>query len=207
MIRKELKKQLHELEKRYAAVPRKVDPLRHYARLHAIRVAATALYGEPKIDEPLMYATLRSKPVLEKEIAAKYQCSDCAEELLRLVFYPLFMFGALPGAGDNVKFERVFSETPDWLLKFTGVEWDANILGFKLRELEEAPALGRKARRERNRWPNLPYGTIDAGGPCSNPDGSWKRIVKRRCRELDSDEEPIWLAPSHLMSPDWVPPS
>ena len=94
------------------------------------------------------------------------------------------MFDYLRGGNDNSKFERIFSEAPAWLLKFTAVEWDAKLLGFKLRKLVGAPALGRKARLDRNKWPFLPEGTIDGGGPCSEPDEPWEEIVKRRCRKL-----------------------
>ena len=93
------------------------------------------------------------------------------------------MFCNLPGGGnDNSKFERIFSEAPAWLLKFTAIEWDAKLLGFKLRELVGAPELGRQARLDRNYWPGLPSETIDAGGPCSEPDEPWEKIVERRCQ-------------------------
>ena len=94
------------------------------------------------------------------------------------------MLDALRRADDNLKFERIFSKAPVWLLKFTGIEWDAKLLGFKLRKLVGAPALGWEARRDRNRWPFLPEGTIDAGGECSDPDEPWERIIERRCYEL-----------------------
>jgi hypothetical protein len=91
------------------------------------------------------------------------------------------MFNNFPGDNGKLKFERIFSEAPAWLLKFTGVEWDAKLLGFKLRKLVGTPELGREARRDRNNWPLLPRGTIDAGGPCSEPDEPWEKIVERRC--------------------------
>ena len=93
------------------------------------------------------------------------------------------MFDKLPGGNEKFKFERIFSEAPAWLLKFTGIEWDAKLLGFKLRKLVGAPTLGRQARLDRNKWPFLPEGTIDAGGPCSEPDEPWEKIVERRCHE------------------------
>jgi hypothetical protein len=94
------------------------------------------------------------------------------------------MFDTLRGDNDKVKFERIFSEAPAWLLKFTAVEWDGKILGFKIPKLVGAPELGREARLDRNKWPSLPEGTIDAGGPCLEPDEPWEKIVKRRCHEL-----------------------
>jgi hypothetical protein len=195
MIRRELKSQLIELEKRYAAaVAAKRDaetaPGR-WARFHAVEVAAVVLYGEPKIAEPLSIAHLRMQEKLDNQFAA------AADELFRQfgevhhhthkvgrIFYPVLMFDALPEADGNLKFEQIFSKAPVWLLNFTGIEWDAKLLGFKLPKLVGAPALGEEARRDRNHWPFLPEGTIDAGGPCSEPDEPWEKIIERRCREL-----------------------
>jgi len=103
---------------------------------------------------------------------------------LRGTFYSVRMFNALPGADINLKFERIFSKAPVWLLNFTGIEWDAKLLGFKLPKLVGAPALGEEARRDRNQWPFLPEGTIDRGGPCSEPDEPWEKIIERLCRRL-----------------------
>jgi hypothetical protein len=195
MIRRELKGQLIELEKRYAAaVQAKRDEENAPARsacFHAIEVAAIVLHGEPKIDEPLSVAYSRMQEKLDKEFAAaaeEYWIRKLGEKPhptnpIRAFLYPMLMFDALRGADNNLKFERIFSKAPVWLLKFTGIEWDAKILGFKLRKLVGAPALGSEARRDRNRWPNLPEGTIDAGGPCSEADEPWERIIERRCRE------------------------
>ena len=80
MIRRELKSQLIELEKRYAAaVEAKRDEEnapRRWARFHAVEVAAVVLYGEPKIAEPLSVAHLRMQEKLDKQFAA------AADELL-----------------------------------------------------------------------------------------------------------------------------
>ena len=74
MIRRELKSQLIELEKRYAAaVAAKRDEENapgRWARLHAVEVAAVVLYGEPKIAEPLSVAHLRMQEKLDKQFAA-----------------------------------------------------------------------------------------------------------------------------------------
>ena len=60
MIRRELKSRLIELEKRYAAAVQakrdEADAPARWAHLHAIEVAAVALYGEPKMEEPLAIA-------------------------------------------------------------------------------------------------------------------------------------------------------
>jgi len=193
MIRRELKSQLIELEKRYAAaVAAKRDeenaPAR-WAHFHAMGVAAVVLYGEPKMAEPLSEARSRMQEKLDEQFAAaadEYWIRKNGEKThpdTRRFFCHVFMFEALPGADDNLKFERIFSKAPVWLLHFTGVEWDAKLLGFKLPKLVGAPALGQEARLDRNRWPQLPKGTIDAGGPCSEPDEPWERIIERRCRE------------------------
>lgn len=156
MIRRELKSQLTELEKRYAAaVKAKRDeetaPAR-WARPHAVGVAAVVLYGEPKIAEPLSDAYSRMQEKLDKQFAAA--ADECwlrhTGPFLRGVLCQKLMFDALPGANDNLKFERIFSKAPVWLLHFTGIEWDAKLLGFKLPTSVGAPALGEEARLDRN---------------------------------------------------------
>jgi hypothetical protein len=192
MIRRELKSQLIELEKRYAAaVEAKRDEENapgRLARFHAVEVAAVVLHGEPKIAEPLSVAHLRMQEKLDKQFGAAadeyWQLEGKVHPTLRGTYYSLFMFNALPGADANLKFEQIFSKAPVWLLNFTGIEWDAKLLGFKLPKLVGAPALGEEARLDRNRWPFLPEGTIDRGGPCSEPDEPWEKIIERRCREL-----------------------
>jgi hypothetical protein len=192
MIRRELKGQLTELEKRYAAaVEAKRDEETapaQWAYYHAIRVAAVVLYGEPKIAEPLSVAHLRMQEKLAKQFGAAadeyWQLEGKVHPSLRGTYYAEFMFNALPGADVNLKFERIFSNAPIWLLHFTGIEWDAKLLGFKLPKLVGAPVLGEEARLDRNRWPSLPEGTIDRGGPCSEPDEPWEKIIERRYREL-----------------------
>ena len=193
MIRRELKSQLIDLEKRYAAAVKakrdEEDAPGGWARLHAVEVAAVVLYGEPKITEPLSEANSRMREKLVKQFAAAAdewhlrKTGEKANHLMREGLCQLRMFYALPGADDNLKFERVFSKAPVWLLKFAGIEWDAKLLGFKLPKLVGAPALGVEARLDRNQWPFQPEGTIDRGGPCSEPDEPWEKIVERRCRE------------------------
>ena len=197
MIRRELKTQLNALEKRIAAaVQAKQDkanaPLRH-ALTHVIEVAAVALHGEPKIEEPLRIAQSRMQKKLEKEFGAVVEelwaretgsKLDCCFRPHFHSLYPRLMFDSLPEDSRLFEFKRIISEAPAWLLKFTAVEWDAKLLGFKLRKLIGTPELGRDARLDRNKWPSLPEGTIDAGGPCSEPDEPWEKIVERRCHEL-----------------------
>jgi hypothetical protein len=197
MIRRELKSQVNDLEKRIvAAVQMKrneADAPAHYARIHALAVAAVALYGEPKIKEELRIAQSRMVEKLDKKFAAVVEVWRIREGVEEVdvnhvtkagYLYPHLMFDDLSGDNDNLKLEQIFSEAPAWLLKFTAVEWDAKILGFKLPELVGTPELGRYARVDRNSWPVLPHGTINEEGPCLEPDEPWEKIVKRRCREM-----------------------
>ena len=81
MIRRELKSRLIELEKRYAAAVQakrnEADAPPRFAHLHAIQVAAVALYGEPKMEEPLSVAQSRMQEKLNKEFAAAAKESGC----------------------------------------------------------------------------------------------------------------------------------
>ena len=184
------------MEKRYAAAvhAKRDEDLApaQWAYLHAIEVAAVVLCGEPKMEEPLSVAQSRMQEKLAKEFAAAAQerwireRGEKAESWMIPRLCLLLMFNALHGANDNLKFERIFSKAPVWLLKFTGVEWDAKLLGFKLRKLVGAPELGSEARLERNQWPFLPKGIIDAGGPCSEADEPWERIIERAVRRMSA---------------------
>jgi hypothetical protein len=74
MIRRALKSQLTELEKRFAAAvaanrDEENAPAR-WAHFHAMGVAAVVLHGEPKIAEPLSLAQSRMQEKLDKQFAA-----------------------------------------------------------------------------------------------------------------------------------------
>jgi hypothetical protein len=93
----------------------------------------------------------------------------------------------LPGGPE--KFSGPLASAPRWLLKFAGVERDADILGFKLPDLSQAPELRRNARKDRDRWPLLPEGTIDAGAPCYEPDlpVSTEKLIERHIETTMSE--------------------
>jgi hypothetical protein len=196
MIRRELKSQVNDLEKRIAAAVQmkrnEADAPAHYALIHALAVAGVALYGEPKIKEELSIAQSRMVEKLDEKFAAEvevWRIREGMEEVdvnhvIKAYLYPHLIFHDLSGDNDNLKFEQIFSEAPAWLLKFTAVEWDAKILGFKIPDLVGTPELGCYARVCRNNWPVLPHVTINDGGPCLEPDEPWEKIVKRRCREM-----------------------
>ena len=107
MIRRELKSQLIELEKRYAAAVQakrdEKDAPACWARMHAKELAAVALYGEPKMEEPLSVAHSRMQEKLDKQFAAaadewgirEFGGKTPPTTIARL--YALFSFDALPG--------------------------------------------------------------------------------------------------------------
>ena len=74
MIRRELISRLIDLETRYAAAVQakrdKVDAPLGHARQHAVGVAAVALHGEPKIEEPLRFARSRMEEKLDQGICS-----------------------------------------------------------------------------------------------------------------------------------------
>ena len=103
MIRRELKSQLIELEKRYAPVVRakrdkETAPAR-WAHFHALQVAAVASYGEPKMEEPLRVADSRIIEKLGEELFIA-----AVDEWWSAALRP----DALRRADDNLKFERIF---------------------------------------------------------------------------------------------------
>jgi hypothetical protein len=141
-------------------------------------VVALVLYGEVNPHERLRWAKLRAIGKLRVLVGAEAErrVRDLAEsqhmnvQFLAEYEYPKIMLESLPGKDDQSKFAHVFASAPIWLLKFTAVERDALLLGFDLPDLSGAPQLGRDARHDRDSWPLLPLKTIDAGGPCDDPD-------------------------------------
>jgi hypothetical protein len=146
-----------------------------YARLHSTAVAAVSRYGNPQIDEPLCRAYRRAMDELEvsfeTEIDQWLEENNWSRSKLRAAaLSPGIMILLGKSEGEYAKVAADLFSVPAWLLKFTGVKRDARILGYTLPDLSRAPKLGREARKDRDRWPLLPEGTIDAGGPCDEPD-------------------------------------
>jgi hypothetical protein len=146
-----------------------------YARSHSTAVVAVSRYGNPQIDEPLCHAYRRTMDELESlfktEIAQWLEENNCSRYQLRAgAVSPGIMILLNESEGKDARVAADLSSVPAWLLKFTGVKRDADILGYMLPDLSRAPKLGREARKDRDRWPLLPEGTIDAGGPCDEPD-------------------------------------
>jgi hypothetical protein len=147
-----------------------------YALQHAGSVVALVLYGNVDIHEKLELAWDRAEKKLRVMYGAEIERhlrESKAEHLNPREFYHIHILEALPGEVDTIQLSRAFASAPPWLLKFTGVVRDALVIGFEMPDLSGAPELGRKARAQRDRWPRLPTGTIDAGGPCDDPDPKW----------------------------------
>jgi hypothetical protein len=138
---------------------RELDRRKPAARDHAIRLAALILYGEPQVDEALSTSWRRA---LDQLKLSHIPDSQLCDHLRRHV----------PGAeGDELAaVSRVFETAPPWVLSFCCASLDRNILGIKIPDLSGVPNLGRLAVREAlSAWPDLPKGTIDAGGPIPQP--------------------------------------
>lgn len=148
-----------------------------FARIHAASVIAVAHYGEPRTDEPLLRACTRASHKLVDRFGRETirRCEEEFEQLgaggpgRHIMKHPslrpeivVLLDRDLSG---RTSLSRALARAPVWLLKFTGVERDADILGFRLRDLSGAPMLGRDALLDRARWPCLPECTIDAGVP------------------------------------------
>ncbi len=144
-------------------------------RRHAAEVLALFVHGGPQIDEQLWIAQRRARAVMrvlygpetERRLIQSGRRVD--GEPVEL-FYSDTMLACLPGEDDAEKFARIFAAAPAWLLKYTAVDRDAMLLGFQLRDLSGGPQLGAIARGQRDAWPYLPGGTIDAGGSSDGPD-------------------------------------
>ena len=158
------------LEMRVREALIEVAPL-FYASMHAASVVALVRYGDAQIDE---------RPQFDKRVIAKLvsllgpDIKPWLEEPSPHLSHPslcpqiIMLLKELPGGPEQ--FSGPLASAPRWLLKFAGVQRDAHILGFKLPNLSRASKLGREARKDRDRWPLLPQGTIDAGGPCDEHD-------------------------------------
>ena len=117
------------------------------------------------MEEPLSVAQSRMQKKLQKTRSGSGRAADSrtwgkSGPLDDSFFSPRVTFNALHGANNNLKFERIFSKAPVWLLQFHWRRMGCKTTGLQTsRKLAGAPELGSEARRERNRWPFLPKGT------------------------------------------------
>jgi hypothetical protein len=168
---------LKKRKDRYEELVQSLD-WRPQAAMHATAVAAIAIYGHPKIDEPLLRAwarTLRRHRItIRNEYGREYQyehghehehreryeyekeLKDAAREL-----YPIIMEGANP----TEKFTEIFRTAPVWLLEFTWMRWDASLLNFDLPAMSDKQVWGEQGLADMLRWPLLPLGMMTDGDP------------------------------------------
>jgi hypothetical protein len=122
---------------------------------HATKLVTLILHGEPHIEEPLVIAWYRALDHLGLSgmpHALPYRLRD--------------VVAALPGDTESAKIARVLSSAPSWLLHFCMASLDCFVLGIELpKSSEPVPEFGRDGLRDMRSWPDLPIGTIAAGGP------------------------------------------
>lgn len=137
--------------------------LHQAARDHATMVVAVLLHGAPQIKEPLRFAWWRARDNLGLTDIPSAQIPDRLRALV---------VANLPGDTENAKFAHVFSSAPRWLLAFCFCVIDGYILGIDLpKDSEPPPEPGCKGINDMfESWPNLPTGTLEAGGPIHEPD-------------------------------------
>jgi hypothetical protein len=144
------------------------------ARLHAIAVAAIVLSGEPKIDEPLKCAWVRTLRHYNITVLNEYgrefdyenpYVADIrsARELPQAA---KILFPAIIGdANETEKLAEIFKKAPVWLLEFTWIRMDASLLHFDLPEMSDKQLRGEAGVKDRLRWPLLPWGMMTDGDP------------------------------------------
>jgi hypothetical protein len=136
--------------------------LRQAARDHATMVVAVLLHGAPRIDEPLRFAWWRARDNLGLTDIPSAQIPDRLRALV---------VANLPGDTENAKFAHVLCSAPQWLRYFCCCHFDAHLLGFDLPEYSEpVTEPGREGIVDLSKWPRLPTGTLEAGGPILEPD-------------------------------------
>jgi hypothetical protein len=166
-----------------------------------MNLVAVILHGEARVDEPLDIAWHRALEQLSLERLADFTPSAHVAARLRPVLLP-----QLPGDTENAKLAHVLNSAPTWLIKFCHAWMDARVLGFELQQDSSFRLeFGRIGLREGvDAWPDLPKGTLAAGGPIppspfdvlsseesiellrlmENGEESWSRGDRRRHREI-----------------------
>jgi hypothetical protein len=171
---------------------------RQAARDHATKLVTLILHGNPQVEEPLGIAWRRALDRLGLTGSPQAVLPD----LLRAR-----VVADLPGDTENAKFAQVFGSAPRWLLSFCIAWADCRLLGFDLpKSSEPLPEAGRDGLRETfDSWPELPTGTLGAGGATLKAESvdrlrseerhdlirlfktreeNWSRHERRRCREI-----------------------
>jgi hypothetical protein len=67
------------------------------------------------------------------------------------------------GANETEKFTQIFRTAPVWLLEFTWMRLDAELLKFDLPKMTDKQVWGEKGLEDMMRWPLLPLGMMTDG--------------------------------------------
>jgi hypothetical protein len=165
-----------KLKKREEVLAQLKEDMRPRARLHATAVAAIVMYGKPRIDEPLIHAWVRTLRhhgiILKNKYGHEYEYEHGHEheykfdywcqrelEIAKAELYPAIM----KGANEREKFTEIFRTAPVWLLEFTWMRADAELLKFDLPEMSDKQVWGEEGFKDFLRWPLLPLGMMTDG--------------------------------------------
>jgi hypothetical protein len=196
---------------------RAFNHMRPLVRPHTTAVAAIVIWGEPKIDEPLICAWRRTLAYhgLDREEATKELevCPDddvddrrrTKEKVLGTKLYPIVVNDVdyqrpyhwwnpdIVHAPESARFMEVFKDAPVWLLQFTKLSVDAELFEFVLPDLSEELSWGQEGLKEAQRWPLLPLGTIGAGDPvCAAADDGLSENERRFYEEMQNRPKDEW---------------
>jgi hypothetical protein len=141
---------------------------RQAALAHATKLVTLILHGEPHIEEPLVIAWNRALD----HLGLSGMPRGLPYPLRALPYRLRAVVAALPGDTESAKIARVLSSAPSWLLHFCMASLDCFVLGIELpKSSDPVPKYGRDGLRDMMRsWPDLPIGTIAAGGPIRGRD-------------------------------------
>jgi hypothetical protein len=169
------------LKKREERLAEWRDMLRSKALRHATAIAAIVLHGEPRIDEPFIRAWVRTlrhhgitvkneygreceyEPGREHRFEFMYERQFTA---IHDILYPAIM----NGANETERFTEIFRTAPGWLLGFTHMELDAEVLQLDLPEMSGKQVRDEEGLENFGRWPGLPLGTMTDGEPIPDLD-------------------------------------
>jgi hypothetical protein len=137
-----------------------VELVREFALIHTANLSALILYGDPKIDEPLLFAWKRCLESAEWQRRREkyggwdeYGRDTCGDPFVDLgaeriaKYFRKYFLPDVPGSDEVEKFGLIFENAPPWLLWFTYGDVNAQILGIKLPDLS---AVNRYIRDPRN---------------------------------------------------------
>ena len=131
-----------------------------HARDHTTAVAAIVLAGQPKLDEPLEAAWARALRHYKVHGWISTGALDGQIEAAKQLIPRILGHGR-----EKTRLTEIFKRAPGWLLTFTGMHFDASLLGFRLPDNSELVKWGTRGYEESRRWPSLPSGCMADGDP------------------------------------------